>query len=303
MGAVSAVTGIAQLVGASNTEIDERKEYKPTTQMLRSERMAEKRAKEGLSAGERELYKQGQAARAAGAERSMRNQGLGQFASSISAMYDVQGSNQLAALNAQEKRRGEQQYASLAQQFQTVADRETASFNQMVNQQEQALGQAYSSAVGNITGGLGTVAGGLGSLGGGASPEGTTSGVNASGEAISMSPNYDPSTDAMSGGFQSDFGGNTPAGTMTGEGLGTSALDADFSGFDTPSVDSVDPSLLSSPFMGESQFGVRPPAAPIGQPQTPGQVNNMGYNDPNNPNNPNFIEGGEVLPNSMFGIG
>lgn len=217
-GILSAGVGIAQLIGASNTEIDERKEIKPTSAMLRAERMAERRAKEGLSASERVLYEQGQAARASASERKMRNLGLGVFAPSLSAMYDVQGSNQLAALSEQERRRGEQQYASIAGQLQSVADREAISFNQMVTQQEQALGQAYASGASNLMSGISTMASGLrsmdkGSEPGGDAPEGTTSGVNASGEAISMSPNYDPSTDAMSGGFQSDFGGNTPAGT------------------------------------------------------------------------------------------
>lgn len=194
-GLISAGVGIAQLIGASNTEIDERKEIKPTSAMLRAERMAERRAKEGLSASERVLYEQGQAARASASERKMRNLGLGVFAPSLSAMYDVQGSNQLAALSEQERRRGEQQYASIAGQLQSVADREAISFNQMVTQQEQALGQAYASGASNLMSGISTMASGLGSMDKGSKPGDMSADqtiYSSDGNPMSPNPDFDP---------------------------------------------------------------------------------------------------------------
>jgi hypothetical protein len=155
---LGAVTGIAQMVSAANTEIEEDREFKPTSQMLKAERMAERRAREGLSPTERSLYEQGQASRSAAAERNMRNLGMGQFAPSVSAMYDVEGSNKLAALSEQEKRRGEQQYAAIAGQMQGIQDRQTASFNQMLQQQRQAVGSAFASGAQNLTGAIGTAA-------------------------------------------------------------------------------------------------------------------------------------------------
>jgi hypothetical protein len=66
--------------------------------------------------------------------------------------------NQFAAQSEAERRRGEQMYAGIAGQMQAIQDRETASFNQMLQQQRTALGQAAASGFKNLTGAFGMAA-------------------------------------------------------------------------------------------------------------------------------------------------
>ena len=294
---VGAVTGIAQMVGAANTEIEEDKEFKPTPQMRGAERMAERRAKEGLSPTERALYENRQAGRSASAERNLRNLGMGQFAPSVKAMYDVEGSAQIAALSEQEKRRGEQQYTAIAGQMQGIQDRQTSSFNQMLQQQRQAVGSAFASGAQNLTSAIGTAASAANTnkLAAAYENSGDTVNINMGGDG-----NSGFGRQGVDGGIDAAPGATAPgvAQPMTLEGSGipfSPAADQNSSIFS--------PEASFSP-MQQTPNTIGSQVSPVqGQLQMPGQVDmNMGYNDPNNPNNPNFIEGGEVLPNSMFGF-
>ena len=155
---VQGVTGIAQTIAASQAakKLPEAREYTATPQMRRAEEMALRRSEQGMSQSERALFEQGMARRTSAAERSMRNLGLS--GSGISGLFNIDAMNQFAAQSEAERRRGEQMYAGIAGQMQAIQDRETASFNQMLQQQRTALGQAAASGMKNLTGAFGTAA-------------------------------------------------------------------------------------------------------------------------------------------------
>jgi len=158
--AVQGVTGIAQTIAASEAakKLPEAREYTATPQMRRAEEMALRRAEQGMSAAERAAFEQGMARRTGAAERAMRNIGLAGVAQGVSNIFNIDAMNQFAAQSEAERRRGEQMYAGIAGQMQAIQDRETASFNQMLQQQRTALGQAAASGMKNITGAIGTAA-------------------------------------------------------------------------------------------------------------------------------------------------
>jgi hypothetical protein len=157
---VSAGMGIYQAVSASKAakKLPEAQKYTPSPQMRRAEEMALRRAEQGMSAAERAAFEQGMARRTGAAERAMRNLGMSGLASGISNIFNIDAMNQFAAQSEAERRRGEQMYAGIAGQMQAIQDRETSSFNQMLQQQRTALGQAAASGMKNLTGAFGTAA-------------------------------------------------------------------------------------------------------------------------------------------------
>ena len=159
IGAVtSGITGIAQIAAsaAAAKKLPEARKFEATSQMKKAEAMAERRAEQGMSQGERALFEQGMARRTSAAERSMRNLGLS--GAGISGLFNIDAQNQFAAQSEAERRRGEQMYAGIAGQMQAIQDRETSSFNQMLQQQRTALGQAAASGMKNLTGAFGMAA-------------------------------------------------------------------------------------------------------------------------------------------------
>jgi hypothetical protein len=98
------------------------------------------------------------ARRTGAAERAMRNIGLAGVAQGVSNIFNIDAMNQFAAQSEAERRRGEQMYAGIAGQMQAIQDTETSSFNQMLQQQRTALGQASASGMKNLTGAFGTAA-------------------------------------------------------------------------------------------------------------------------------------------------
>jgi hypothetical protein len=157
---VQGVTGIAQTIAASEAakKLPEAQQYTPSPQMRRAEEMALRRAEQGMSAAERAAFEQGMARRTGAAERAMRNLGMSGLASGISNIFNIDAMNQFAAQSEGERRRGEQMYAGIAGQMQAIQDRETSSFNQMLQQQRAALGGAAASGMKNITGAFGMAA-------------------------------------------------------------------------------------------------------------------------------------------------
>jgi len=157
---VQGVTGIVQTIAASEAakKLPEAQKYTPSPQMRRAEEMALRRAEQGMSAAERAAFEQGMARRTGAAERAMRNIGLAGVAQGVSNIFNIDAMNQFAAQSEAERRRGEQMYAGIAGQMQAIQDRETASFNQMLQQQRTALGQAAASGMKNLTGAFGTAA-------------------------------------------------------------------------------------------------------------------------------------------------
>ena len=157
---VQAGMGIYQAVSASQAakKLPDAKSYGATPQMKRAEEMALRRAEQGVSPAERALFEQGMARRTSAANRAMRNIGMSGVAQGVSNIFNIDAMNQFSAQSEAERRKGEAMYAGIAGQMQGIQDRETTSFNQMLNQQRTALGQAAASGFKNITGAVGTAA-------------------------------------------------------------------------------------------------------------------------------------------------
>jgi hypothetical protein len=157
---VQGVTGLAQTIAASAAakKLPESKSYGATPQMKKAEAMAERRAEQGMSSAERAAFEQGMARRTGAAERAMRNIGMSGIAQGVSNIFNIDAQNQFSAQSEAERRKGEAMYAGIAGQMQGIQDRETTSFNQMLQQQRTALGGAAASGMKNITGAFGMAA-------------------------------------------------------------------------------------------------------------------------------------------------
>ena len=157
---VQGVTGIAQTIAASEAakKLPEARSYGASSSLMQAQKDAERRKKEGVSAAERAAFEQGMARRTGAAERAMRNIGLAGVAQGVSNIFNIDAMNQFSAQSEAERRRGEQMYAGIAGQMQSIQDRETTSFNQMLQQQRTALGGAAASGMKNLTGAFGTAA-------------------------------------------------------------------------------------------------------------------------------------------------
>jgi hypothetical protein len=157
---VQGVTGLAQTIAASAAakKLPDAQKYEATPQMKRAEEMALRRAEQGMSAAERAAFGQGMARRTGAAERAMRNIGLAGVAQGVSNIFNIDAMNQFSAQSEAERRKGEAMYAGIASQMQGIKDRETSSFNQMLQQQRTALGGAAASGMKNITGAFGMAA-------------------------------------------------------------------------------------------------------------------------------------------------
>lgn len=157
---VSAGMGIYQAVSASNAakKLPDAQKYESTPQMKKAEAMALRRAEQGVSPAERALFEQGMARRTGAAERAMRNIGMSGVAQGVSNIFNIDAMNQFSAQSEAERRKGEAMYAGIAGQMQGIQDRETSSFNQMLQQQRTALGGAAASGMKNITGAFGMAA-------------------------------------------------------------------------------------------------------------------------------------------------
>jgi len=153
---IQAGMGLFQIISASRAgkNLPDRQTFQVSPEMRRAESMALRRAEQGMSAAERAAFEQGMARRTGAAERAMRNLGMSGVASGISNIFNIDAMNQMAAQSESMRRAGEQQYASIANQVQNIADQETRSFNDMLLRQQMALGQAGASGMKNITGGL-----------------------------------------------------------------------------------------------------------------------------------------------------
>ena len=157
---VAAGMGIYQAVSASKAakNLPDAKSYGATPQMKRAEEMALRRAEQGVSPAERALFEQGMARRTGAAERSLRNLGLAGLGVGMSNIFNIDAMNQFSAQSEAERRKGEAMYAGIAGQMQGIQDRDTTSFNQMLQQQRTALGGAAASGMKNITGAFGMAA-------------------------------------------------------------------------------------------------------------------------------------------------
>jgi len=249
---VQGITGIVQAASAAKAakNLPEAQKYEATPQMIKAEEMALRRAEQGMSSAERALFEQGMARRTGAAERSLRNLGLAGLGVGMSNIFNIDAQNQFSAQSEAERRKGEVMYAGIAGQMQNIQDRETSSFNQMLNQQRVALGQAAASGMKNITGAAGMASqmihtenlakkygykgdgngafGGNGGYGGGNGAFGGYGGGNGGGNGAFGG--YGGGNGAFG-----DFGGGGGGGNFgeTGLGFGGASLNSGFTGYDT----------------------------------------------------------------------
>jgi hypothetical protein len=135
--------------------------FSPTPQMVKAEEMLGQRAEKGLSPEELRVARQGITRSRGVAGRMMENMGLSRISQGMSNIYGVDAEMNLAALNAKAKQDAMNRYLGVAQGFQNIKDQEVSSFNQMLNQQRMALGQAAASGGKNILSGIATGVQGL----------------------------------------------------------------------------------------------------------------------------------------------
>jgi len=247
---VQGVTGLAQTIAASAAakNLPDAQKYEATPQMKRAEAMAERRAEQGMSQSERALFEQGMARRTNAAERSMRNLGLS--GGGISGLFNIDAQNQFSAQSEAERRKGEAMYAGIAGQMQGIQDRETSSFNQMLQQQRTALGQAAASGMKNITGAAGMASQMIHTekLAEEYANSGNTYNYNLGGGGP-MGKMADATTGSAGSAGVIDIAGGLPAAgaTEVSLGEGSSAFSSVFS-----------PSVNANPITGQAPFGGSP---------------------------------------------
>ena len=158
IGALSGiVTGAIQTgqAGKAAQALPEPMSFSPTPQMVKAEEMFGKRAEMGLDPAELRLARQGITRSRGIAGRMMENMGLSRISQGMSNIYGMDAEMNLAALNAKAKQDAMNRYLGVAQGFQNIQDQEVTSFNQMLNQQRMALGQAGAAGGQNILSGIG----------------------------------------------------------------------------------------------------------------------------------------------------
>jgi hypothetical protein len=158
IGALSGiVTGAIQTgqAGKAAQALPEPMSFSPTPQMVKAEEMFGKRAEMGLDPAELRLARQGITRSRGVAGRMMENMGLSRISQGMSNIYGMDAEMNLAALNAKAKQDAMNRYLGVAQGFQNIQDQEVTSFNQMLNQQRMALGQAGAAGGQNILSGIG----------------------------------------------------------------------------------------------------------------------------------------------------
>ena len=158
IGALSGiVTGAIQTgqAGKAAQALPEPMSFSPTPQMVKAEEMFGKRAEMGLDPAELRVARQGITRSRGVAGRMMENMGLSRISQGMSNIYGMDAEMNLAALNAKAKQDAMNRYLGVAQGFQNIQDQEVTSFNQMLNQQRMALGQAGAAGGKNILSGIG----------------------------------------------------------------------------------------------------------------------------------------------------
>ena len=249
---VQGVTGLAQTIAASAAakKLPDAQKYEATPQMKKAEAMALRRAEQGYSPAERAFFEQGMARRTSAANRAMRNIGMSGVAQGVSGIFNIDAMNQFSAQSEGERRKGEAMYAGIAGQMQAIQDRETSSFNQMLQQQRTALGGAAASGMKNITGafGMAAQAANTNKLAEAYANSGDTYNYNLGGGGP-MGKMADATTGSAGSAGVIDISGGLPAAgaTEVSLGEGSSAFSSVFS-----------PSVNANPITGQAPFGGSP---------------------------------------------
>ena len=131
------------------------KTFSPATDLETATSMARRAAQQGMTPQERAAAEQAIGTAQSRTQRAMEQRGLGNLAAAVSQIRTTEALNQLEAQNQAIKRQSLGQYASLAGQMQSIQNQNIQSFNQMLYQQQVALGQAAKAGFSNLTMGLG----------------------------------------------------------------------------------------------------------------------------------------------------
>lgn len=129
--------------------------FSPATDLETATSMARRAAQQGMTPQERAAAEQAIGTAQSRTQRAMEQRGLGNLAAAVSQIRTTDALNQLEAQNQAIKRQSLGQYASLAGQMQAIENQNVQSFNQMLYQQQVALGQAAKAGFSNLTMGLG----------------------------------------------------------------------------------------------------------------------------------------------------
>jgi len=224
--------------------------FSPTPQMVKAEEMFGKRAERGLDPTELRVARQGITRSRGAAGRMMENMGLSRISQGMSNIYGMDAEMNLAALNAKAKQDAMNRYLGVAQGFQNIQDQEVTSFNQMLNQQRMALGQAGAAGGKNILSGIGVGVQGLATnqLANAYANSGDTYNYNLGGGGP-MGKMADATTGSAGSAGVIDISGGLPAAgaTEVSLGEGSSAFSSVFS-----------PSVNANPITGQAPFGGSP---------------------------------------------
>tara|TARA_R110001632_G_scaffold139644_3_gene255395 strand:- start:227 stop:1096 length:870 start_codon:yes stop_codon:yes gene_type:complete len=131
------------------------KSFSPATDLETATSMSRRAAQQGMTPQERAVAEQSIGTAQNRTQRAMEQRGLGNLAAAVSQIRTTDAYNQLEAQNQQIKRQSLGQYANLAGQMQSLQNQNISSFNQMLNAQQQALGQSAKAGFGNLTMGMG----------------------------------------------------------------------------------------------------------------------------------------------------
>jgi len=131
------------------------KTFSPATDLETATSMARRAAQQGMTPQERAAAEQAIGTAQSRTQRAMEQRGLGNLAAAVSQIRTTEALNQLEAQNQAIKRQSLGQYANLAGQMQSIQNQNISSFNQMLYQQQVALGQAAKAGFSNLTMGIG----------------------------------------------------------------------------------------------------------------------------------------------------
>ena len=144
-------TGVS---AAKAANLPDPKEYSVSPELRTAYNMARRRADEGYSPEEKSAFEQMLARQGTAAKEMFRNVGLAGAGSAAANIMGTDALNQFAAQGAGIRRQNAGDFYGLANQVQGVNNMETGRFNEQLRAEEQALGQATQSGIGNMFGGF-----------------------------------------------------------------------------------------------------------------------------------------------------
>jgi hypothetical protein len=151
MGIGAIQTGVA---AAEAGNLPEPQKYTVSPELRKFHNLAFQQAQEGWTPQEVSREMQERASANTGIKSMFRNIGLSAAGGAAAGIMGVERSNAFAAQGAANRRQGMGYLQSAVSGIQGINDMEVGRFNQRLLQEEQALGQAVQSGIGNVFGGL-----------------------------------------------------------------------------------------------------------------------------------------------------